>query len=341
VRYYLGIDSGGTKTVYLLASEDGQIVYLHKGSGYARMRDSSAAIADKIARNLDYCLKHASLDLTDIAGVGIGLPFFGELAQKDAEIVAALSARYPTIAWHIVNDSEVAWVGSLAGKPGINVVAGTGSIVFGGNEAGQVARAGGWAPFFSDEGSCYWLGRKTMELFSQQADGRLPRGPLYDLVRSEFALERDFDFIELMERDYIPYRDKVARLQELHERAAVAGDESALALYPESVKELIRAIEAVARQLGFLDAPFEVSYSGGLFKSSTGQAGARIKKTHLLEPLAARLKALGATLVTPLLDPHQGALLCAMRGADPEVRARATRAMLGAAAVARGVDDGK
>ena len=329
MRSYLGIDSGGTKTAYILAREDGHVVYLHKGSGYARMRDSTPTIVDKIARNIGYGLEHASLELADIAGIGIGLPFFGELAQKDAEIVEALAARFTGIACHIVNDCEVAWAGSLAGKPGINVVSGTGSIVFGRNEAGQTARAGGWAPFFSDEGSCYWLGRKTMELFSQQADGRVERGALYDIVRDDCALARDFDFIELMERDYIPYRDKVARLQELHERACVQGDRSALALYSECVDELARATETVARTLGFIGTPFRVSYSGGLFKSCTGQAGAQTKTTHLIVPLTARIEAMGATLATPLLDPHQGALLVAMRGCAPEVIERAIQTMLG------------
>jgi len=339
MNYYLGIDSGGTKTAYILAREDGQVVYLHRGSGYARMRDTAEDIVEKIARNIDYCLDQVSVCLDDIKGIGIGLPFFGELAEKDETTVEMLRARYRAIDCHIVNDCEVAWAGSLAGKPGVNVVSGTGSIVFGRNVDGRVARAGGWAPFFSDEGSCYWLGRKTMELFSQQADGRRQRGALYDIVRDEFSLERDFDFIELMEHDYIPYRDKVARLQELHEKAALAGDETALALYAECIEELVRAIQAVARKLGLVGTPFAVSYSGGLFKTSTGLAGSQMKKTHLIGPLKAQVEAMGARLIVPKLDPHQGALLCAMRGCEPEVLERAIKTMLGAAAQKEEADD--
>ena len=29
---------------------------------------------------------------------------------------------------------------------------------------------------FSDEGSCYWLGKKALELFSKESDGRVKKG---------------------------------------------------------------------------------------------------------------------------------------------------------------------
>ena len=69
----------------------------------------------------------------------------------------------------IVNDSVVGWAGSLGLSSGINLVAGTGSIAYGRNDAGEEARAGGWDERFSDEGSCYWLGMKSLELFQKKA----------------------------------------------------------------------------------------------------------------------------------------------------------------------------
>ena len=71
-----------------------------------------------------------------------------------------------------MNDSVVGWAGSLGLSSGINLVAGTGSIAYGRNDAGEEARAGGWDERFSDEGSCYWLGMKSLELFSKESDGR-------------------------------------------------------------------------------------------------------------------------------------------------------------------------
>ena len=78
---------------------------------------------------------------------------------------------------------KLAGRGSLALKPGINIVAGTGSIAFGKSRENVSARSGGWSTFFGDEGSCYWLGRRTMELFTKQADGRVKEGELYHILK--------------------------------------------------------------------------------------------------------------------------------------------------------------
>ncbi|MCL2818981.1 MAG: ATPase [Actinomycetia bacterium] len=327
MRYFLGVDSGGTKAAYVLAQEDGQIVDLRIGKGYARPRESTDQTVAEIALNIETLLAISNVAHTDVVGMGFGLPFFGELAQKDSEITEALKERYSDAVVYVTNDSEVAWMGSLAGQIGVNIVAGTGSIAFGRNEAGQVARAGGWAPFFSDEGSCFWLGRNTMELFSKQADRRIERGALYDIIREEFYLGDDLEFVEQMERDIIPYRDRVARIQELTERAAAAGDPAVRALYTHSVDELILAIETVARVLGLDGTPFLVSYSGGLFKTSN-QIDPDIKQELVIDPFRKKAEALGAIVSEPLLEPYQGAVLCAIREAAPKLLDRATMRMI-------------
>ncbi len=45
--------------------------------------------------------------------------------------------------YQCVNDVEVGWAGSLACKPGLHMVAGTGSIGFGRDPQGCTARCGG------------------------------------------------------------------------------------------------------------------------------------------------------------------------------------------------------
>src|ERR1700735_156549 len=48
-----------------------------------------------------------------------------------------------------------ALAGATAGKPGIVMIAGTGSIAFGRNAGGRTARAGGWGFIFGDEGGAF------------------------------------------------------------------------------------------------------------------------------------------------------------------------------------------
>ena len=45
-------------------------------------------------------------------------------------------------------------------KPGVVIIAGTGSIAYGRDADGHAARAGGWGHVLGDEGSGYWIGRQ-------------------------------------------------------------------------------------------------------------------------------------------------------------------------------------
>ena len=62
----------------------------------------------------------------------------------------------------VVGDMVIAMEAAFGGGPGVIVIAGTGSIAYGRNSAGQTARAGGWGFAISDEGSGHWIGRSAV-----------------------------------------------------------------------------------------------------------------------------------------------------------------------------------
>ena len=137
-----------------------------------------------------------------------------------------------------------------------------------------------------------------MELFSKQADGRVPKGPLYHLVRDRFQLEQDMDFIAYMEKEYIPVRSKTASLQKLLLAAADQGDEGARSLYREAAEELGMMAKSIAFGI-FAGEKVVVSYSGGLFHG----------KEFVLPVLEARIAKWNGILAEPLFSPVQGAAL--------------------------------
>ena len=63
-----------------------------------------------------------------------------------------------------VSDMEGAYWASLGDKPGIVVLAGTGSVAFGKDSKGNTAKAGGMGPSTGDPGSGYWIGLKYLNL---------------------------------------------------------------------------------------------------------------------------------------------------------------------------------
>lgn len=305
MRYYIGVDGGGTKTAIAAAGQDGSALAFAK-TGSASWREYGIATVVESIKQAIETLPFGEAD--SIAGIALGLPCYGESAEGDQELEQALLAAFPDIPLYFTNDVEVGWAGSLGLLPGVNVVAGTGSIAFGKNQGGKAARSGGWSEFFGDEGSCYWLGRRVMELFSKQSDGRMERDPLYETVRSALALTDDFDFIDLMHAEYIPQRDKVASLQLMGMQAARAGSESAKALYTEAAAELCLLVQAIRDRITPESDPFLVSYTGGLF-----QAGDLI-----LPEFIKGIEALGGKVTSPKFGPAEGALLLAFSKFHPD-----------------------
>ena len=305
MQYYIGIDGGGTKTALCVASvENSQLRYL-RTSG-ASWREHGVW---KVARNL----KEAVVDLIgdeydSIAGITMGLPCHGESDEGDTALERAIRVEFANIPLYLTNDVEVGWAGSMALSPGINIVAGTGAIAFGKDSNGKTARSGGWSEFFGDEGSCYWMGRKVMELFSKQSDGRMPRDELYSVVRKELGLKDDISFIDLIYTEYVGYRQQVASLQFLAEKAAKAGSVSAKALYAEAVRELLLLVTSIRDKLDFHEMPFSVSYSGGLFKAVD----------QVMPQFSKGIEGEGGCLSPPRFGPVEGAVLLAFQHFCPD-----------------------
>ena len=305
MRYYVGIDGGATKTAVCVASQDNSLLRYNNTVG-SSWREHGVW---KVAQNLKKAVNDLIGDENDIiAGIAMGLPCHGESAEGDIALERAIREVFTGIPIYFTNDVEVGWAGSMALGPGINIVAGTGSIAFGKDVHGNTARSGGWSEFFGDEGSCYWMGRKVMELFSKQSDGRLPRDELYTTVRRELALKDDFSFIDLIHTEYINYREQVASLQFLAHKAALAGSRSAKMLYREAVGELLLLITAVRDKLDFSEKKWNVSYSGGLFK-----AGDLVLPQFLQE-----IEREGGNLSAPRFIPVEGSVLLAFQRFNPD-----------------------
>lgn len=305
MKYYIGVDGGATKTAICAAAADSSVLLSELTNSSSWREYGIAHVVGNIKSVIDTFPIGAG---NNIAGIAMGLPCFGESEDGDHELEKATRDAFPDVPLYLTNDVEVGWAGSLSLTPGVNVVAGTGAIAFGKNEFGETARSGGWSEFFGDEGSCYWVGRKTMQLFSMQSDGRVPKDELYAIIRSELGLKNDFEFIDQVHREYMTNRDKVAALQFLARDAAFAGSQSARALYEEAANELCRLVAAIRDRLRFSGGSFPVSYSGGLYK--TGEL--------VLPHFFKGIEAVGGQPVVPRYEPVYGALLLAFEQNCPE-----------------------
>lgn len=300
MKYYIGIDGGGSKTVFAIAGEDGNVLGTVKaGSAFYKQIGENGVIELLRIGVKDVC-SFAEGESTEIAAVCFGMPAWGESPVNDKVIEEKILSTFPEWNIHIVNDCEVGWAGSLLAEPGINIVAGTGSIAFGKNQDGETARCGGWSEWFGDEGSGYWLGVKCVQLFSRQSDGRDEKGPLYRCVKEALDLSVDEEIIDLFEAEYLHKRDKIASLQKLLLQAANEGDIYAIGAYEQAAKELYDIVCGVKKKI-FAGRDCMVSCSGGIFK-----VGDLIRK-----PFTKLLAADGMELTESKAEPYVGAVLLA------------------------------
>lgn len=301
MKYYCGIDGGGTKTAILFIDENGHECAQMTVQGSSHRTLGVKGVVKLFEESIEQCLHQAQIELKSLGGIVAGVPCFGEDTAADEAMITLMKHSYPSTPFYFCNDAEVGWAGSLGLKPGINIVAGTGSIAFGKNSDGKSVRCGGWSTFFGDEGSCYWLGRKTVELFSKQMDGRQKKDCLYHIIMDNFNPKTPEEFINYMEKEYAPNRSKVASLQRYLLMAAKEGDNSAAALYKDAADELGMMAYSVAKQIMIPGEQLGVALSGGLTHA----------KVYFFERFIQWIDKFNGYFVQSELLPVQGAALMA------------------------------
>lgn len=295
MKFLLGIDAGGTKTEFAISDEHLRVLNSIKTDSISLRQLSEEEVIKKIENSIDLCLAPCKLQKADIVSCCVGYPCFGESPADDRSIENIFSHILPYSKIKIVNDVEIAWKGAQHKHYGVHLVCGTGSIAFGKNSSGLSTRTGGWIDYFSDEGSGYWLGRKTMQLFSMEADGRAEKSALYDLICDYFNLTNDLQFVDVMLNNYIPYRDKVASMQLLLLQAAKAGDLESILLYQKAAEEAVKLVVATGNKLSIEN--YYVTYSGGITKVD-----------FFLKPFITCNQKYGNTVVPPKGTPIDGAI---------------------------------
>src|SRR5262249_25263212 len=157
---YLGIDAGGTKTDCAL-SNGAELLGQATAGSCKLARVGAVQARESLHMVIREACKAARAPVGEIQHVCIGM--------AGASIPEAVSWAQETIreiipgaTIYVAGDQIVAHRAAFGTSHGVLVISGTGSIVFGRNPSGETARAGGWGPNVSDEGSAYWVGREAV-----------------------------------------------------------------------------------------------------------------------------------------------------------------------------------
>lgn len=292
VRYWLGIDAGGTKSVAKLVDRDGrELGRVTAGAGNLRIGvEAVEQLTLGIARQ---ALDQAGLSQDDVGAIGLGLGLAGLSRASQSRQLAA--NQWPFAKVTIASDAEIAHLGAHGGEDGAILIVGTGSIAYL-RVDGNVDTMGGYGFPISDEASGAALGLSAVRHALRALDGRTRSTPLSDAVTGQFG-DSNVAVIEWMETatpgDFASFAPLVISYAE-------KGDYIARSIVIEAVRHIERFIETIFEK----GAP-RCSLMGGL-------------AAHLRPWLRARTSEM---LVEPTGDALSGALMLA--GA-PKVAARRT-----------------
>jgi N-acetylglucosamine kinase-like BadF-type ATPase len=301
---YLGVDGGGSKTAFALIDADGRVLARATAPSSYYFAEGFGVVERALTQGITDICTQAGIEPSDIDSAFFGLPGYGE-ASGDVEQLDAVPGRVlGHDRYSCDNDMVCGWAGSLAGEDGINVISGTGSMTYG-ERLGTGHRVGGWGELFGDEGSAYWIATQGLNAFSRMSDGRLARGPLYDLIRERLQISSDLDAVGLVIEQWGGNRGSIAALATTVCEAARHEDQASTGILTAAAEELATLVETTRVLVGFTDPELvPVSYSGGMFSDEGYLALFRNALGRLPAKYDLRL---------PLLDPAVGAALYAAK----------------------------
>ena len=256
-RLFAGFDGGGSKTSCALCDEKGQLLGIGLG-GPSNFRYCGEETAQKSMRDAlanafgNACLPAQKLDTAYVSSAAIRTydgdryrPFFA--GCTDSENVICEGDLYPI------------WYGACGERPGIVLIAGTGSVayLFRGT---SVLRAGGWGPQVGDEGSGYDIGLSAMRRVMRMSDAREKPDPVFcEEILRHYRLDDEKKLIALSQQD----RSVIASCASTVCRLAESGNQTACALLNAASHELALLVKAVLAQDSEADS-LPLVLSGGL-----------------------------------------------------------------------------
>lgn len=308
MQYILGIDGGGSKTTAVIADCTGKVVGFGQGgaSNYQTigLENACNSLMAVIMTTLEDATTTLGVGVADLEGrVAIVMGLAGADRPWDkATLDSTLSAKLPMkpTGLLIENDARIALAGASGNQPGIILIAGTGSIALGIDDAGTQVRVGGWGPILGDEGSGYSLGKAALTAILREHDGRGKPTSLTGRVLSNLSIATPEELIPLVYQGPLQ-RPEIAKLAEIVLQEAFTDDHVSQLLVTAAAQDLVEMISAVLCQLDLRNRPTTIAAAGGLLKPGNPLWEATTKLLTQSYPLS--------RLAPPLLSPVLGAVL--------------------------------
>lgn len=280
--FIAGIDGGGTHTRIELRDMENRMIRRGEFGPFNLNSIGESAFRALLREVFAWCGGMEACARLCVGAAGISNPRVRQILAGELE-QSGFTGK-----WKLCGDQEIALRGAMDG-PGVVVIAGTGSICFGKNAAGETARSGGFGHLIDDGGSGYALGRDVISCAVRCSDGRISHSGILQAVcdRLNGGVEAIVPFV------YAPETDKsaIAQFAAIALEQARQGDHEAWCILRQEAGELARMVAAVQEKL---DMPkCRIALLGGLITSENPYRQAAAERlTYLGTVVPARHDAL-------------------------------------------------
>jgi N-acetylglucosamine kinase-like BadF-type ATPase len=307
-RYFLGVDTGATKSHALIADESGRA--LGFGAGGTGNPDSVGhdGLIEVLRLIVGQALVAAGISLSQLAGAGFGIAGYDWPSQREPLLQTLQTLGLSQTPLGLVNDALIGLLAGAAEGWGVAVVAGTSCNCWGWDRQRRAGRMTGFSHLSGEAAGGYELVTKALYAAASEWTRRGPATRLTPAL-VEWVGARDIaDLLEgLSQRRY----ELSPAAAPVVFRVAAEGDPVAQDLIGWAGRELGSMAIRVIRQLGFEALEFDVVQAGSFYNGSPLLAETMRETIHTVAP--------GARLVRLTVPPVVGGVLLGMEqaGLDP------------------------
>jgi len=301
MKYLIVFDCGATKTECALSDINGNILYTTTGSAANFLVTGTDGTSRIILSLLNDCIKKFNTDYSEIEKIVIGAAGAGR--KKDAEklessLLEIFSADEIKIkSLKVVSDARIALKGAFPNEAGCILIAGTGSIIYGKDEKGNIYRVGGFGRLLGDEGSGFSIGRKGLQAAAKYFDCRGDETLIVKLIEEKYSIKTADELITKVYKENFD----IASIAKVVINAAKKEDQIAHHILLEESEELIHHLSTMMKKMNTID--LRVSFAGSLILNNN------IYSDMLCDKIKTSLPSV--KIVAPKHSPIEGAILLA------------------------------
>lgn len=253
IRYFLGVDGGGTKTAFLLVDSDGATVK-SEILGPSNPNDVGFSATEEILyRGISAVCEGYNPRMIS-AFVGLA----GAKSADNMERLHKFLSRFNFGRVGVDSDMETAAAAGLGSSDGIAVICGTGSVVYV-KRGEERIRIGGYGYLLGDPASGFNFGRDAILAALCEEDGSGEPTAITPIIKEKLGRENMLSALSIF---YKGGKREIAKYAHSVFDAASLGDAVAIRILDENITSLSRMIRAAADK--FDTSRVKIAFVGGI-----------------------------------------------------------------------------